>query len=112
VASFAADVARAAEAGDEYARTILADAARELAISASAAAGRLFEPGEEVLVSYAGNVFEAAELVGAPFARELEARLPGASVVAPDGDPLAGALLLVELAQDLPDEPGILRTWQ
>ncbi len=112
VASFAADVARAAEAGDEYARTILADAARELAISACAAAGRLFEPGEEVLVSYAGNVFEAAELVGAPFRREVEARLPGASVVAPEGDPLAGALLLVELAQDLPDEPGILRTWQ
>ena len=39
-------------------------------------------------------------------------RLPGASVVAPDGDPPAGALLLVELAQDLPDEPGILRTGQ
>jgi N-acetylglucosamine kinase-like BadF-type ATPase len=111
VASFAADVARAAEAGDDCARTILADAARELAISASAAARRLFEAGEEVLVSYAGSVFQAGELVAAPFRREVETRLPGSSVTEPEGDPLAGALLLVELADELPDEAGILRKW-
>ena len=111
VASFAADVARAAEAGDEYARTILADAAGELAISATAAARRLFEPGEEVLVSYTGSVFQAGELVAAPFRRGVEARLPGSSVAEPDDDPLAGALLLAELAGELPDEPGILRKW-
>jgi glucosamine kinase len=111
VASFAADVAQAAEAGDEHARTILADAARELAISASAAAGRLFEPGEPVLVSYAGSVFQAGDLIAEPFRREVEARLPRASVADPAGDPLAGALLLVELAPGLPDEPGVLRKW-
>jgi len=111
VASFAEDVARAAEAGDEYARTILADAATELAISTCAAAARLFEPGEEVLVSYAGSVFGAGELIAAPFRREVEARLPGSSIVEPEGDPLAGALLLAELAEELPDEPGILRKW-
>jgi glucosamine kinase len=111
VASFAEDVARVAEAGDEYARTILADAARELAISACAAAGRLFEPGEEVLVSYAGSVFDAGELIDVPFRREMEARLPGSPVVEPEGDPLAGALVLADLAEELPDEPGILRTW-
>ena len=111
VASFAEDVARAAEDGDEYAETILADAARELAISASAAAGRLFEPEEEVLVSYAGSVFQAGEPIAAPFRREVEARLPRSTVVEPEGDPLAGALVLTELAQELPDEPGILRTW-
>jgi N-acetylglucosamine kinase-like BadF-type ATPase len=111
VASFAADVGRAAEAGDEYARVILADAARELAISAWAAAGRLFEPGEPVLVSYAGSVFEAGELIAGPFRREVEARLPEASVKEPAGDPLEGALLLVSLAADLQQEPGILRTW-
>jgi N-acetylglucosamine kinase-like BadF-type ATPase len=111
VASFAEDVARAAEAGDEYARTILADAARELAISTSAAAGRLFEPGKEVLVSYTGSVFGAGEPIAAPFRREVEARLPGSSIVEPEGDPLAGALLLAELAEELPDEPGILRKW-
>ena len=36
---------------------ILRDAARELALSACAALERLFDPGEEAAVSYAGNVF-------------------------------------------------------
>jgi N-acetylglucosamine kinase-like BadF-type ATPase len=111
VASFAADVAGAAEGGDEYARTILAHAARELAISTCAAAGRLFKRGEEVLVSYAGSVFDAGELILEPFRREIEERLPVSSVVEPEGDPLAGALVLVELAPELRDEPGILRRW-
>jgi glucosamine kinase len=111
VASFAADVAHAAEAGDESARGILANAARELAISASAAAGRLFDAGESFVVSYAGSVFEAGELMIEPFRREVEARRPGTSVVDPAGDPLTGALMLVELVPDLPDQLGILRTW-
>ena len=111
VASFAADVGRAATAGDEHARTILADAARELAISACAAASRLFEPGEPVLVSYAGSVFQAGALIAEPFTREVEARLPGATVEEPEGDPLAGALVLVALAAELHEAPGILRTW-
>jgi glucosamine kinase len=111
VASFAVEVGRVAEDGDEHARTILADAARELAISACAAAARLFDPVEPVVVSYAGSVFGAGELIGAPFRSEVEARLPEAAVMEPEGDPLAGALLLVELAEDLDDEPGILSTW-
>jgi len=111
VASFAADVGRVAGTGDEQARSILADAARELAISACAAAGRLFELSDPVVVSYAGSVFKAGELIGQPFRSEVAARLPRASVVEPEGDPLAGALLLVELAQDLGDEPGILCSW-
>jgi glucosamine kinase len=111
VASFAADVARAADEGDEYARAILSDAARELAISACAAAGRLFEPAEEVLISYAGSVFQCGELISEPFRREVASRWPGATVVDPAGDPLAGALLLVELASELPEEPGILVRW-
>jgi glucosamine kinase len=111
VAEFSADVGRVAAAGDELARAVLADAARELAISVAAAAARLFEDRGPVLVSYAGSVFQAGELVTKPFCREIEARLPGATVVAPDGDPLAGAVLLAEMAEELPDEPGILRTW-
>jgi N-acetylglucosamine kinase-like BadF-type ATPase len=111
VAGFAADVAAEAQAGDEGALAILSDAGRELAISACAAAGRLFEPDAPVLVSYAGNVFEAGEPILEPFVRELEARRPGVSVVAPAGDPLAGAFVLAELAAQLRPEPGILRTW-
>ncbi len=112
VAGFAADVARAAKEGDEYARAILSDAARELATSACAAAGRLFEPGEAVVISYAGSVFGAGELITEPFRREVEARCPGALIVEPAGDPLSGALLLAELASELPDQPGILATWR
>jgi glucosamine kinase len=111
VAAFAADVAVEAEAGDELAVEILRDAAGELAISACAAAGRLFEPGEPVLVSYTGNVFQAGEPILEPFRTEVEARLPGASIVAPAGDPLAGAFVLAELAGELRPEPGILQTW-
>jgi N-acetylglucosamine kinase-like BadF-type ATPase len=111
VAGFAADVATEAVAGDEVAAGIIHDAARELAISACAAAARLFEPGEPVLVSYAGNVFQASDLVVAPFTRELEERRPGTSVVAPEGDPLAGAVLLAELGFGLPCQAGILETW-
>jgi glucosamine kinase len=111
VASFAADVGHVAEAGDEQARAILAAAARELAISACAAAGRLFEPGEPIVVSYAGNVFGAGELIAGPFRSEVETRLPRASLMEPEGDPLAGALLLAELASELEEEPGILCTW-
>ncbi len=111
VAAFAADVANEAAAGDHVAARVIHDAARELAISACAAAARLFEPGEPVLVSYAGNVFQASDLVIGPFTRELEERRPGTSVVAPEGDPLAGAVLLAELGFGLPSQPGILETW-
>jgi glucosamine kinase len=111
VAAFAADVAAEARAGDEPARAILADAARELAISACAALGRLFEPGEPALVSYAGNVFQAGELILWPFVRELEARRPGTQVMEPSGDCLDGARVLGALAPALPSERGILRTW-
>ncbi|HYM58214.1 MAG TPA: BadF/BadG/BcrA/BcrD ATPase family protein [Solirubrobacteraceae bacterium] len=111
VAAFAADVAAEAQVGDEAARAILHDAARELAISACAASGRLFEPEEPVLVSYTGNVFQAAALIVEPFTREVEALRPGASVVPPSGDPLAGAFVLAELASDLRPERGILQTW-
>jgi hypothetical protein len=31
--------------------------------------------------------------------------------VAPEGDPLAGAVLLAELGFGLPSQPGILETW-
>ena len=65
-----------------------------------------------MVVSYAGSVFGAGELIAAPFRQEVEARLPGSSIVEPEGDPLAGALLLAELAEELPDEPGILRKWR
>jgi glucosamine kinase len=111
IAGFAREVAAEAAAGDDLARGILEDAARELAITACAALARLFEPGEPAIVSYTGNVFRAAELVVEPFTREIEARRPGSQVVAPSGDPLAGAKLLAELCPQLDPQPGIVQTW-
>jgi N-acetylmuramic acid 6-phosphate etherase len=108
VASFAADVARVAAEGDEAAQAILRDAARELAISACAALDRLFPPAEEALVSYAGNVFEAGVGLSEPFARAVVERRPRTAVVAPQGDPLAGAALLARRGQEFRPEPGIL----
>jgi N-acetylglucosamine kinase-like BadF-type ATPase len=108
VASFAAYVAREAAAGDDAAAAILADAGRELAVTACAALARLFERGERALVSYTGNVFLAGEPLLGPFRDEVAARWPGAEVVEPAGDALAGAALLAELGPRLPAEPGIL----
>ena len=108
IAGFATDVAGEATAGDGVARRVLREAARELALSADAALARLFEPGEETAVSYAGNVFLAGALLLEPFEQALLERRPGARVVPPRGDALAGAALLAERAPDLPSVPGLL----
>jgi N-acetylglucosamine kinase-like BadF-type ATPase len=108
VAAFAADVARAAAAGDEHAVAILAGAARELALSACAALDRLFEPREDAVVSYAGNVFRAGAPLLEPFAREVLGRRAATEVLPPAGDSLAGAALLAGLEAVLLPQPGIL----
>jgi N-acetylglucosamine kinase-like BadF-type ATPase len=87
IAGFARDVADAAHAGDERAREIWADAGRELAHTASAAARRV---GIDGPFSYAGGLFAAGELLLEPF----RAALGG--VQEPLGDALDGAALLLE----------------
>jgi N-acetylglucosamine kinase-like BadF-type ATPase len=108
VAAFAADVAQVAAAGEPHAGAILADAARELALTACAALGRLFEPDEPAVVSYAGNVFRAGRPLLEPFTRGVLSRRPGTEVLPPDGDALAGAALLAALDEGLRPEPGLL----
>jgi len=108
VASFAADVAREAEAGDELATAILRDAGRELAISACAALERLFSAEGEAAVSYTGKMFLAGPVLLEPFSEELAERRPGTEVLPPAGDSLAGAALLAQRAETLRPEPGIL----
>lgn len=110
IAAFAHDVASEAAAGDAHALAILEAAASELAATACAALGRLFEPGEPAIVSYAGNVFRAGAPVVEPFTRSVSERRPGAQVVAPEGDALAGAAVLAGIARELRPEPGILWT--
>jgi glucosamine kinase len=108
VAAFAADVASEAAAGDHNAAAILAAAAGELALSACAALGRLFEPGERAVVSYAGNVFRAGAALLDPFREELLRLRPATELVPPAGDGLAGAALLAALDNALRPEPGLL----
>jgi glucosamine kinase len=108
VAAFAADVAQEAAAGDPHAAAILADAAGELALTACAALGRLFEPDEPAVVSYTGNVFRAGTPLLEPFTHEILSRRPGTEVLPPDGDALAGAVLLALLDDGLRPEPGLL----
>lgn len=110
IASFAADVADVAAAGDVRATTILRDAARELAWSVCSAMGRLFEPDEPALVSYTGNVFRCA-LVVEPFEERVRELRPVTTVLPPAGDPLAGACLLAELGPELGPQRGILSLW-
>jgi N-acetylglucosamine kinase-like BadF-type ATPase len=105
MSAFAEDVAHQAAAGDEHALAILAEAGRELGLSARAALDRLFEQDEPALVSYAGNVFRAGRPLLEPFTREVKRR-PATEVLPPRDDSLAGAALLVEL--ELQPQPGIL----
>jgi N-acetylglucosamine kinase-like BadF-type ATPase len=108
VAAFAADVAREAAAGEPHATAILADAARELALTARAALDHLFEPDEPAVVSYAGNVFRAGTPLLDPFTSAVLEQRPATDVLPPGGDALAGAALLAGLGEGLRPEPGLL----
>ncbi len=94
VASFTPEVAAAAREGDAVAAEIWADAAREVALTATASLGRVFEPGAPVGVSWVGNLFEARDLMLEPFKRHVAAAWPAARLLEPAGTALRGAELL------------------
>ena len=100
--SFARDVAQEAAQGDAAARSILEDAGRELAVTACAALERALRPrrgGRGVVLGkrlLSGRA--AARLV---HRKSCGAARPDAELVAPQGDSLAGAALLAELAAEL-----------
>ena len=110
VASFAEDAARAAEAGDAArpARSSPTPRASSGHAARAPPAGRPVRAGAGQALGLVRRAAcsGAGELIAAPFRREAETRLPGSSIVEPEGDPLAGALLLAELAEELPEEPG------
>jgi len=90
IAEFSILVNTAATSGDEIARTILDEAAQQLALIADAVRKQLFGPGEQVLVAYVGGVFRSTILLD-----RFRALLEGAGnrVLAPIYGPAAGALL-------------------
>ena len=100
VASFTTEVAEAAREGDIVAGEIWADAARETALTVTAALGQLFEPDAPVTVSWTGNLFNAEDLMLDPFKQHVAEMWPSARLLPPQGKALHGAELLAE-----PDHP-------
>ncbi|MBC6462543.1 N-acetylglucosamine kinase [Actinomadura sp. HBU206391] len=75
IAALSRLVVTAADRGDRYGRDILAQAARELAITVDTTRERLgFRPGQSVPVSYSGGVFKAGPSILDAFRSELEGR--------------------------------------
>jgi N-acetylglucosamine kinase-like BadF-type ATPase len=108
VAGFAEVVGRLAGEGDATSASILAEAGRELALSASTALGRALADDEPATVSYSGNVFKVGQPLLEPFARALAERRPEARLVAPAGDGLAGAALLARDPDAVAVHPGLV----
>ncbi|MET0297248.1 MAG: BadF/BadG/BcrA/BcrD ATPase family protein [Microbacterium sp.] len=99
VASFAADVAALAGAGDEVSLAITERAGRELAASVTTAIGRVREGDETFAVCAVGGVFGSATLRTA-FSAAVAA--PGVELVTPLGTAIDGAVALADLASSHP----------
>ncbi|WP_328807672.1 N-acetylglucosamine kinase [Nonomuraea antri] len=93
LASFAPAVGDAARAGDPVARQIWAEAGRQLAHTAVAAA-----KGLDPVFSWGGRLFEASDLLMAEFQDAVRALAPGARFVPPHGTSADGALALARAA--------------
>ena len=91
IAAFSRCVTSAAEAGDPVARRLLEEAARHLAQTAAAAAGRTFPPDADVPLSWNGGVFRAGDLVMAPFLTTVCNAISLVRPRPPRGDALDGA---------------------
>jgi N-acetylglucosamine kinase-like BadF-type ATPase len=96
IASFSAQVAEAAAAGDDVARHIWKEAAVHLADSAVACARRLNPNSTSpIAISWLGGLFSAPDaLLLEPFLARIRATFPAADLMPPAGDALAGAARL------------------
>ena len=110
VASFAPDVAAAARDGDTVAAAIWARAGDGLAASVAAACERTFAAGSEIDVARLGNLWDAGDLLDAPFRAGLAARRPSARVIATAGTSLDGAIALARPGGPEPVEGLLWRT--
>jgi N-acetylglucosamine kinase-like BadF-type ATPase len=94
IASFAKQVAKAAEAGDGAGRAILSQAGKELAEQALAVVYSLRMAEEEFLVATVGGVFHSDRWVQEPFQHWIRQRTPQAVFRAPLHPPEMGAAIL------------------
>jgi N-acetylglucosamine kinase-like BadF-type ATPase len=91
IAAFSSLVDEVATSGDAIARSILLNAAQQLATAASAVRSQLFEQGARVRVAYVGGVFRSAMLLERfRLLVELE---DGNQVIVPAYGPGTGALI-------------------
>ncbi|MFK0064525.1 BadF/BadG/BcrA/BcrD ATPase family protein [Streptomyces sp. NPDC091046] len=95
-ASFAPEVARAADAGDAVAAAIVRDAAADLAETALAAAGRIPAGGDPLPMAVTGGLTGLGPALMAPLTAAVTGSGSGPAVrlLPPLGDPLDGARLL------------------
>ncbi|WP_193597481.1 N-acetylglucosamine kinase [Microbacterium sp. YJN-G] len=100
VASFAAPTAALADAGDEVAVQICTQAARELALAATAAL-RVTDAPADAAVGAVGGVF-GSELIRTAFIDAVRAERPEARCVPPIGSGIEGAVSLVDLGPQHP----------
>jgi N-acetylglucosamine kinase-like BadF-type ATPase len=91
VAGYAPLVDAAAVEGDAVARSLLQQAAQQLATLAGSVRSQLFQPGEPVYVATVGGLFQSRIL--AEWFRILVELEPGATTGPPKHEPAAGALL-------------------
>lgn len=96
LASFAPSVAEAVREGDRVAGRIWAEAGRQLAQTAVAAA-----TGLEPVFSWGGRLFDAADLIMDPFQSTVRDLLPDACFIPPLGTSADGALALAKAAADV-----------
>ena len=94
IATLSRVVNEIAETGDEVACDILITAGDELAESVEAAIRQIDFEGGEIPVSYQGSVLESCHLLRERFIDQIKRRVPRATVVAPEFEPVIGAYLL------------------
>jgi N-acetylglucosamine kinase-like BadF-type ATPase len=108
IASFSAEVSALANDGEHASLAILATAGEELATSAAAALGRVFDAADAAAVCCTGGVFAAGAPVRHAFARRLAQLWPAATLDEPLGDAITGASELVRDPDRLPPAAGLL----
>lgn len=97
IAALAEVVAEVAQAGDEVARQILAEAGAELGQLAVSVIQRLGLEGERFRVAFVGSVFNAGDSLFEPFRRAILAVAPRAEISEPVHPPTMGAVKLAQM---------------
>ncbi|MBO0722922.1 MAG: N-acetylglucosamine kinase [Blastocatellia bacterium] len=92
IAQLSRIVVKAAQEGDKVARSILKNAAEELAKAAIAVIEQLKMEKDSFKVAYVGGVFESGELILTTLCEEIKKVAPNAEIAPPLNPPVIGAV--------------------